>query len=330
MSELRWDRQRGEWVIVAPNRQDRTYHPPADFCPLCPTRAGGPITEIPTSDFEVAVFENRFPSLSAIEQAGPDAINHARDADDHEMVAPAQGRCEIVVYSPEHEGSLGQLPVQRIERILRVWAHRYQELSTLPFVRYIFIFENRGAEIGVTLTHPHGQIYAYPFVPPIPARERAVEQSHLDTTGTCLHCHIIEQEQKQHVRLLTEDQHVLSYVPFAPRWPFEVYIALRPHRSSLLQVTPFERHSLAGALKRVLSAYDRLFDQPMPYLLALKQQATAQADDPTAHLRIELYPARRAVDKLKFRAGSETFMDVFINDVVPEEAAERLRAVLPE
>jgi UDPglucose--hexose-1-phosphate uridylyltransferase len=180
----------------------------------------------------------------------------------------------------------------------------------------------------VTLTHPHGQIYAYPFVPPLAAHELAVARSYRETTGTCLRCHTIAQERKAGVRVLIDDGQVLAYVPFAARWPFEVHIAPLQHCSSLLELQGAQRHALASALKQVLRACDALFDMPMPYMLAVRQLPVVQDRREPAHLCFELCPARRAPDKLKYRAGSETFMGVFINDVVPESAAQRLRALL--
>ena len=317
MSELRWDARLGEWVIIAPHRQDRIYHP--EGCPLCPTRPGGGLTELPDAEFDIAVFENRFPSLRL----------PAEPVSEGPGVAPAAGRCEVVVFTPEHEGSLGALPPERIDALLRVWAHRYEALSRLEGVRYVFIFENRGAEIGVTLSHPHGQIYAYSFVPPNVERELVVEAAHRNTYGGCLHCGLLERELADGQRIVFDDGVVSAYIPFAAHWPYEVQIVPRQHRTSLIELTIAERRSLGTALKSVLQAYDRLFDRPMPYLLAIRQRPIAH-DARDAHLRIELLPALRAEDKLKFRAGSETFMGVFINDIWPEQAAASLRSAMTE
>ena len=325
MSELRWDARLREWVIVAPHRQERTYHP-VGWCPLCP---GGGDTELPTSDFEIAVFENRFASMRTDGPVPPLlAGSDAAAGGTARQACASYGRCEVVVYTPEHEGSLGALPLERVESLIRVWAHRYDALSGVDGIRYVFIFENRGEEIGVTLPHPHGQIYAYPFVPPYAQRELAIEAEHFSRTGRCLHCDLIEAECASGERVLIDDGNVAAYVPYAAHWTYEVHIALRRHHASLLDLNTAERRSLAAALKSVLQAYDRLFGRPMPYMLSVRQKATAGGAHEGAHLRIELLPALRTSDKLKFRAGSETFMGVYINDVLPEDAAADLRKVL--
>ena len=159
MSELRWNPLLEEWVTVAPWRQDRTYHPPAEHCPLCPTRPGEPETEIPEPDYHIVVFENRFPSYTG-----------------------DQGRAEVVCYTPDHDSSLGEQSVDHIRDLIEVWRDRTSELGRLPNVRYVYVFENRGEEIGVTLSHPHGQIYAYPFIPPVIQRELAAEARHTRKT----------------------------------------------------------------------------------------------------------------------------------------------------
>lgn len=322
MSELRWDVRLREWVIVAPHRQDRTYHPVA--CPLCPGTEG--FTELPTDDFEIAVFENRFAPMRT-EVPHPGVVSGDDIAAGREARA-SYGRCEVVVYTPDHEGSLGDLPVERVEALVRVWSHRYETLSRLDGIGYVFIFENRGEEIGVTLSHPHGQIYAYGFVPPQAAREQAIEAQHVERTGRCLHCDIVDAELADGRRVLVDDGVVTAYVPYAAHWSYEVHIAVRTHRGSLPELDARERRHLAAALKSVLQAYDALFGRPMPYMLSVRQRATLADGHPGAHVRIELLPALRTPDKLKFRAGSETFMGAFINDVEPERAAAELRRVL--
>lgn len=326
-SHLRRDAAQDEWLIIAPHRQDRTFHPPEEYCPLCPTREGEEPTEVPVSAFDVAVFENRFPGL--VRQLGGDP---AGALDGHvpplNATAPGRGQAEVVVYTSEHTGSLGGLPLEKVDRLLRVWAHRYAELSARSYIRNVFIFENRGEEIGVTLGHPHGQIYGHPFVPPIPARMLDVEARHHERTGRCLRCDIVAAELAEEDRLVLTSEAVVAHVPFAPRWPYEVHVTLRGHRPSLLELAEGERRELATALRGVLQTYDRLFDRPMPYILAVLQAPTADTAGPGSHLRFEIYPALRGPGKLKYRAGSETAMGVTVTDVLPESAAVELREAL--
>jgi UDPglucose--hexose-1-phosphate uridylyltransferase len=327
-SHLRLDAASDEWVIVAPHRQDRTFHPPEEYCPLCPTGEGEEPTEVPVSGFDLAVFENRFPGLVRQHAGGDPAPAMEDPSSPLTATAPGRGQAEVVVYTSEHAGSLGGLPPDKVDRLLRVWTHRYAELSARPYIRNVFIFENRGPEIGVTLGHPHGQIYGHPFVPPIPARMLEAEAGHHERTGCCLRCDMLAEELAEEARLVLTSDAVVAHVPFAPRWPYEVHVALRPHRSSLLDVEAGERRELATVLKSVLQTYDRLFARPMPYILAAIQAPTADTAGPGSHLRFEIYPALRGPEKLKYRAGSETAMGVTVTDVLPESAAAELREAL--
>ncbi|MDQ3856723.1 MAG: galactose-1-phosphate uridylyltransferase [Chloroflexota bacterium] len=323
MSELRWHPVLREWVITATQRQDRTFLPPRDYCPLCPTKPGGFETEIPRPDFEIAVFENRFPSLR------PNPPEPAIEPNGLFDVRPAQGECEVVVYTPQHDTTLAQQTTEHIHRLIQVWTHRYQELGALPYVEYVFIFENKGEVIGVTLHHPHGQIYAYPFVPPIAHRQLESARLHLEGTGRCLHCDVLRLEAEDGRRVLLDDGQFAAVIPFYARWPYEVHLVPKRHGGALPELTGEETWSLARALKRVLVGYDRLFGFSMPYILAMHQAPTDGQEHPYAHFHLELYPPHRTATKLKYLAGSETGMGTFINDSLPEEKAEELRGVLP-
>ena len=301
MSELRWHPLLEEWVTVAPWRQDRTYHPPADHCPLCPTRPGQPETEIPEPDYHIAVFENRFPA-------------YAKD----------QGRCEVVCYTPEHNSSLGEQPVDHIRDLVEVWRDRTNELSRLPNVRYVFVFENRGEAIGVTLSHPHGQIYAYPFVPPVIQRELAAEARHMRATGRCLYCDVIAGESGE--RTVLRDERWIAFVPSFARWPYEVHLAPVLHRGGLTDLDEEDDGSLARTLKAVLQKYDRLFKRPLPYVMAMHQRPPRRARR-HHHLHLEFYPPNRSRDKLKFLAGSELGAGAFLVDARAEDTAAELRAL---
>ena len=323
MSELRWHPVLREWVITATQRQDRTFLPPRDYCPLCPTKPGGFETELARPSYEIAVFENRFPSLRreppepAVEPNGPFDVR------------PAQGVCEVVVYTPEHDTTLAQQSVEHIRRLIAVWTDRYRELGAQPYVEYVFIFENKGEVIGVTLNHPHGQIYAYPFVPPIAKWQLESARTHYEQQQRCLFCDLLARERQDGRRVVTEDDAFSAVIPFYARWPYEVHITPREHRASLLDLSDAEAWSLARTLKRVLVGYDGLFGFSMPYILAMHQAPTDGGEHPYAHLHIELYPPHRTATKLKYLAGSETGAGTFINDSLPEEKAAELRAALP-
>jgi UDPglucose--hexose-1-phosphate uridylyltransferase len=285
LSELRWHPLLEEWVTVAPWRQDRTYHPPADHCPLCPTRPGHAETEIPEPDYHIAVFENRYPSYSG-----------------------DQGRCEVVCYTPVHDSSLGEQTVDHIQDLIEVWRDRTRDLSRLPNVRYVYIFENRGEAIGVTLSHPHGQIYAYPFVPPLVERELEAEARHHRTTGRCLYCDVIANESAGE-RTVVRDERWIAFVPPFARWPYEVHLAPTKHRGGLLDLDP---------------EYDRLFQMPLPYVMAMHQRPHGRGHR-QHHFHIEFYPPNRSHDKLKYLAGSELGAGAFILDARAEDTAVELR-----
>jgi UDPglucose--hexose-1-phosphate uridylyltransferase len=299
VSDLRFNELRGEQVAYAVHRQDRTFLPPDDHCPLDPTRPGGPPTEIPFPAFEIVVFDNLFPSFES-----------------------PHGAAEVVVYTAEHNGSFGQLAPERAEALMWVWRHRYQELGARPDVEYVLIFENRGVEVGTTLHHPHGQIYAFPFLPPVPALELAADQR----LGGCAPCVLAERELADGERIVHANDDFIAYVPYAARWPYETHVVVREHRPSLLECTAGELASLASALQAVTRGFDRLFDRPFPYMMVLHQAPTDGRGH--GHLHVEFYPPLRTATKLKFLAGCEQGAGTFIMDVLPEASAAALREAI--
>jgi UDPglucose--hexose-1-phosphate uridylyltransferase len=305
VSELRFDELRGEQVVYAIHRQDRTFLPARDHCPLCPTRPGGPRTEIPFPVYEIAVFDNRFPAFEA-----------------------PRGAAEVVVYSDDHDASFATLPAERAEDLMWVWRHRYAELGAREDVEYVFIFENRGVEVGVTLHHPHGQIYGYPFVPPVPALELAAGER----LGGCAPCALLRRELEDGERVVYENEAVVAFVPYAARWAYEAHVSLREHRPSLLDCDAGELRLLSRALQAVVRGYDAMFERPFPYVMAVHQAPTATEHDETtstgAHLHVEFYPPLRTAEKLKYLAGSEQGAGTFISDTLPEESAVALREAI--
>jgi UDPglucose--hexose-1-phosphate uridylyltransferase len=309
MPDLRFDPLRKEWVAYATERNDRTFLP-TDFCPLCPSGPGG-ASEVPLGTFEVVVFENRFPAF------GPDRKGGR-------PVRPTTTGCEVVVYTPEHPMTLAQLPVDRVRLLVDVWADRYKDLGSRSDVEYVYIFENKGEEIGVTLHHPHGQIYALPFVPPFAQAELVASREHHETTGRCLHCDELKAEIEG-PRLLFAEDSMAAFVPHAARWPYEVHVYPRRHVGSIDDLDEAERWDLAGALLRVTSTYDRHFGFSTPYVMAMHQAPTDGRPWPEAHLHIEFYPPHRRTDRLKHLAGVELGAGTYVNDTKPEETASQLR-----
>ncbi len=322
MSELRWNPQLREWVMTATHRQDRTFLPPRDYCPLCPAGRSVAPTEIERQDFQVAVFENRFPSLQR--NPPPPAV----EGTPLTPVRPSVGACEVVVYTAQHDATASDLGLRQLELLIAVWARRTLDLGARPEIDYVFAFENRGEAIGVTLHHPHGQIYAYPFIPPLIEREVAAARQHWDRRR-CLWCALLEQELGDGRRIVIRTERWLAGVPFFAHWPYEIHLTPRRHIGWLHELDDAELAELARLLKTVLLKYDRLFGFSLPYIMAVHQRPTDGADHDGYHLHVEFYPPNRTADKLKYLAGSEAGAGAFINDTLPEETAARLREPVP-
>ncbi len=312
-SEIRRDVLLGDSVAIASHRQGRTYHPPADQCPLCPTR-GERLSEIPDSSYDVVVFENRFPSL-----------------------AGDSGRCEVVCFTSDHDASFADLTEEQAALVLEAWTDRTAELSQLPAVEQVFCFENRGAEIGVTLGHPHGQIYAYPFTTPRTALMLRSLAAHKEASGgENLFDEVVARELAEGTRVVLETEHWAAFVPYAAHWPYEVHLYPKRRVPDLLALDEAARTEFPQVYLKLLRRFDRIFGEgepPTPYIAAWHQAPFGApagfegVDRGDFALHLELFTIRRTSGKLKFLAGSESGMNVFINDVPPEAAAERLREV---
>ena len=313
---MRRDALTGEWVSIAGHRQDRIFLPDASACPLCPTTAGN-LSEIPESDYDVVVFENRFPSF--MQGSRSEALVDIGDE------APAFGRCEVVSYTSRHDASIADLDDASMALVMSAWIDRTRELEQMPGIRYVFVFENRGADIGVTLHHPHGQIYAYPFIPP---SVQAILDRAASQDDPRLIEQVVEREMTDGQRIVFQDEHWVAFVPFAARWPFEVQIHPVKERRSLTELSIDEQLSFNAFYPRFIRALDSLFAMPMPYMAGWHQRpAHATADEAaSSRLFLRLISNRRAADKLKYLASSESLMGAFIGDVVPEDAATRIRA----
>lgn len=292
---LRFDVLTGEQVAIAAHRQTRTFLPSRPECPLCPGQ------EVPDPAYDVAVFENRWPSFSGLSAGRSDV---------------AAGRCEVLAYTDQHAARFADLPPNRVRTVIDAWADRSAVLGEHPDIACVACFENRGEAIGVTLHHPHGQVYGYPFVPPVIARlhERATQQPGLFDT--------VLKDELNGPRVVISDDEWVAFVPVAARWPYEVLVLPRRHAERLEGLDDGQRESLSVLLPPLLSAFDRLFDMEVPYIAGWRQSPVARSAV-RAHLRI--MSAQRGPGRLKYLAGSESAYGVFINDVAPEDAAQALR-----
>jgi len=309
---------RNEWVTYAAYRQDRTFLPPPEYNPFAVTHSTENLTEVPEGDWDIAVFDNRFPALDLSAQGAPELSVPSR---------PATGKCEVVVFTQDPSSSLSALPLDHIELLIEVWGVRTQILGGRTEIKYVLPFENRGAEVGVTLHHPHGQIYAYPVVPPVPERMQTAAVEHYAAHGTGVLQDLIRDEIRGGSRILYLGHHAVAFVPVCARYPYEVWIAPIEPVESFAHLSAVQRKDLARAMKTVLLKYDALWNRPFPYLMAWYQAPTDGQRHPESHLHAEFYPPYRTPTKLKYLAGTELAAGLFAMDVLPEDKARELQAV---
>lgn len=315
-TQLRYDRATGQWVIVAEKRQDRTYKPPPDQCPLCPGPTGL-TSEVPAADYDVVVFENRFPSLAGQGIVSPTPL-------DGFVESAGQGRCEVICFSSDHTGSFADLPPAHARLVVEAWRHRTAELMALPGVEQVFCFENRGEEIGVTLSHPHGQIYAYPYLTPRTAIMLRQARKHRKSHDTNLFADLLTHEVADGSRIVARSEAFTAFVPFAARWPVEVHIYPNRLRRSITDLSDAELDAFTTMYSDVLRRFDRMYPSALPYMSALHQYSDTDAQR-DGYFHVELMSVRRSATKLKYLAAAESAMDAFISDVSPETVAARLR-----
>jgi UDPglucose--hexose-1-phosphate uridylyltransferase len=299
MSELRWHPLLEQWVVITAHRQDRPQMP-SGWCPFCP--GSGRVADA----YDVALYPNDFPAFSLDDPNAP-------------------GACDVVLYSPEHTRLPSGLPVSQWEKIIALWTRRTAELTSDPRVKHVMIFENAGEPVGVTMPHPHGQIYAFPFVPPRVEKELASVAAYRQKTGACLYCAILADEQKDTRRIISASEHFVAFAPHFARFPYETLIYTRRHAPALADLRPEEVQDFAAILSRMRKKYDALFGVkapgvPMPLMMVLHQ---------SEHFYVEFLPLQRSEKKLKYLAAVESASWTFLDDVIPEQAAEALRLAQP-
>ncbi len=326
-SQARWDRLLGEWVVVAGHRQDRTFRPSEDQCPLCPSADGRP-TEVPAPEYEVVVFENRFPTLrgprDGAQVLAPGPRTAPGPGDPVLTGRLAGGRCEVVCFSPRHDASFADLSPAQAAVVMAAWTDRSAALARRPDVRQVYCFENRGAEIGVTLSHPHGQIYAYPYITPHTDRMLRSAAEYRQQAGRNVFDDLIAAEAAEAARVVLHGDHWIAFVPFAAHWPYEVHVYPLARVPDLPSLDAAARAEFCELYLDLLRRFDRLFGAPAPYISAW-HQAPMYGNRGEFALHMELFTIRRAPGKLKYLAGSESGMGAFANDIAPETAAARLR-----
>ncbi|MGV8979466.1 MAG: galactose-1-phosphate uridylyltransferase [Cellulomonas sp.] len=329
--EMRRDPLTGDWIPMASHRMNRTFLPAADSCPLCPARPGAVYSdgEVPDTDYDVAVFENRFPALMRIPGV---TLDDGWDVDDEPLwpALPAAGRCEVVCFSSDHTSSFADLSPARVRTIIEAWADRTTELSALPGIEQVFCFENRGKEIGVTLPHPHGQIYAFPYLTPRTQAMLREAAAYRVRTGGNLLADVVAAERRAGTRVILDTEHWTAYVPAAARWPVEVHLAPRRDVPDLPSLTDAERDDLAVTYLELLRRLDGFFVEadgtpiPLPYIAGWHQAVVGEGRE-LGRLHLQVFSVLRAAGKLKYLAGVESGMAAWISDTTPERVAVRLQ-----
>lgn len=314
MAELRWNPLIKDWVMIASHRQNRPQMP-KDWCPFCP--GSGKVPE----HFHVHKYDNDFPALSQ-NPPTPDDVET-----DLYKTKPAYGKCEVILYSPEHTVTLPELPVDHIRELVDLWTERFVEISKDEKIKYVFIFENRGDVVGVTMPHPHGQIYGYSVVPKKLELEMQSCKEYLEEKGKCLVCDMIDNEKNAQDRVIFENDDFIVFLPFYCEYPYGIYVAAKRHVQNLAELTDKEKDSLAATLKQAAGTLDSLFDYPFPYMMCMYQNpVNGENTSEYSHFHIAFYPPMRSADKVKFNASSETGAWAHCNPTAPEEKAVELRA----
>lgn len=313
MAELRYNPFLGDYTMIASNRQARPQMP-KDWCPFCPGSGRVP------DDFEVLKYDNDFPALSQ-NPAQPDDV-----VTDFFQAEPSYGKCEVILYSKEHHGLVRDLTDDHMKKLVHLWTERFTELSADEKIKYVFIFENRGEPVGVTMPHPHGQIYGYSYIPKKMAVEQGCIASHKEKTGNCLYCDSLKNEVAEDKRVIFQNEHFTVYLPFHTAYPYGVVITTNTHKNTLLDMNEDEKFTLGVTLKQTIGMLDSLFDNEFPYMMCMNNAPVNSGEtSKDYHFHIEFYPPMRDATRVKFNASSETGMWAACNPTCPEETAEELR-----
>lgn len=314
MAELRRHPFTKDWVMIASHRQNRPQMP-EDYCPFCPGSGKVP------DHYDVHKYDNDFPALSQNPPA-PDDV-----ATDFFKTEPAYGKCEVILYSPEHTITLPELSTAHIVKLVDLWAERLEALRCDKNIKFVFIFENRGEAVGVTMPHPHGQIYGYPFVPKKVELKLDASKEYFQQKHNCLFCDMLKEEKAFKQRIIFENEHFTVFLPFFTEYPYGFYIYSNAHKQNISEFNTEERKSLAETLRQATGTLDSLFDYKFPYMMCMNNAPVNYSEDVADyyHFHIEFFPPMRSADKIKFNASSETGAWAHCNPRCPEETAQELR-----
>lgn len=313
MAELRWHPLIRDWVIIASNRQSRPQMP-KDWCPFCPGSGRVP------DDYDVLKYDNDFPALSQTPPE-PDPVSN-----DFFRTAPAYGKCEVILYSPGHTTTVPELSDSHMNKLVDLWCERFRALSEDEKIKYVFIFENRGEAVGVTMPHPHGQIYGYPVVPKKIELELQSSSAYYAENSRCLFCDMLKAERDFGKRVIFSNTHFTVFLPFFTEYPYGIYIFSNAHKNRITDFTAEERRALGVTVKQTAGMLDSLFGYRFPYMMCMHNApVNGENCDDSYHFHIEFFPPMRSADKIKFNASSETGCWAHCNTTCPEDAAVELR-----
>jgi UDPglucose--hexose-1-phosphate uridylyltransferase len=319
-----------EWVLVSPHRTQRPWlgqteraarpaeHAYDPDCYLCPgdRRANG---EVNPPYPQTLVFANDFPALQR--EAGGEAINESGLI----VAEPERGLCKVVCFSPRHDLTLARMSVDEIEPVVKVWTEEYRALGALEAIRWVQIFENRGAMMGASNPHPHCQIWATESLPNEAVKEFASQRAYRDERGGCLLCDYLALELDAKARIVCENEGFVALTPFWAIWPFETLVLPRRHFGAMDEMSATEARGLADILRQSTIRYDNLFEVSFPYSMGFHQSPTDGAAHPEQHFHAHFYPPLlRSASVRKFMVGFE-LLGSPQRDITPESAAARLR-----
>jgi UDPglucose--hexose-1-phosphate uridylyltransferase len=314
MAELRYNPISKDWVMVASHRQARPQMPKG-WCPFCPGSG-----RVPDEGFTVLRYPNDFPALSQSPPTPDDVSGKLFDT------MPAYGRCDVLLYSDKHTDTLAGLDTGHIHALSEMWRDCYIDMAKDKDIKYVYLFENRGDVVGVTMPHPHGQAYGYSFIPKKVEEELIGSGEYYSKNGRCLFCDLLEEEKLDGRRILFQNEYFTAYVPFFSPITYGAAITANRHVPNVALMGNDELHALGEIVQSCAGMYDSLFDMQFPYMMCMYNSPTDGKSDEFYHFHVMFYPPMRGETSQQFFASSETGAGAWCNPNCPEEKAKELKA----